>query len=220
MVAWNRERIAALDDVKLANLRSNALDKNANSLVEMCDEELAARPVKLSRKRSSRSVGVDEQRNAEAEAAAQLTALAKSLQAQYDLTAATAKRMSAGIRGFRAVDLLGRSGSAKVGGMKLNGVLAIDLYISYRCKNDRASLGYVLLKGRPIEDARWVVTGTPNVLPGSKLIADQIAGLQELPGVFDGISGRVEEEFLDAAQIFEGTIRTIIQHNQSTSDEV
>ena len=209
MVAWNRERIAALDDVKLANLRSNALDKNANSVVEMCDEELAVRPAKPSRRRSSRSVGADEQRNAEAEAAAQLTALAKSLQAQYDLTAATAKRMSAGIKGFRAVELLGKNGTAKVGGLRLSGALAIDRYISYRCKQDRVALGYVLIAGRPIEEACWVVTGTKSILPEGLPIIDQIVGLSEVEGAYHGVTGHTLTDFEDAAEVFKDAIRVM-----------
>lgn len=218
MTAWSPEKISALDDAKLAILRVNALAKNANGLVAMCDEEIASRPVKLSGRRSARALGLDEQRNAEAEATAQLTALAKALNSRYDLTAATAKRLSMGTKGFRAVELLGKSGSAKVGGMKLKGVLAIDLYISYRCKNDRASLGYVLLKGHPIEDAHWVVAGTPDAFPNGRPIVDQIAGLAELPGVFEGVSGAVENSFENAARIFEDAIKSIChvhQHEQS-----
>ena len=211
MVAWNREKIAALDDVKLAILRANALDKNANSLVAMCDEELAARPAKPSRKRSPRSVGVDEQRNAEAEAAAQLTALAKSLQAQYDLTAATAKRLSSGIKGFRAVELLGKNGNAKVGGLRLSGAFAIDRYISYRCKHDRASLGYVLIAGRPIEEARWVVTGSKSILPEGKPIIDQIFGLSQVDGAYDGVIGYALTDFDEAEQVFRKAIISICQ---------
>lgn len=211
MVAWNREKIAALDDVKLANLRANALDKNANSLVAMCDEELAVRPAKPSRKRSPRSVGVDEQRNAEAEAAAQLNALAKSLQAQYDLTAATAKRMSSGIKGFRAVELLGKNGTAKVGGLRLSGALAIDRYISYRCQQDRVALGYLLIAGQPIADARWVVSGTKSILPQGQPIIDQIDGLSEVEGAYEGVTGCALTDFDEAAEVFKKVISSICQ---------
>jgi hypothetical protein len=156
MIAWTREKISGLDDAKLANLRANALAKNPNDLITMSDKEIASRPIKASRRRSARTLTVDQQRSAEAEAAAQLTALAKTLNSRFDLTAATAKRLSVGTKGFRAVELLGKNGTAKIGGMKLKGVIAIDRYISYRCKNDRASLGYILLKDKAAEEALWM----------------------------------------------------------------
>ncbi len=217
MIAWTREKISGLDDAKLANLRANALAKNANDLIAMCDEEIASRPIKASRKRSTRTLSADEQRNAETEAAAQLTALAKILNSRYDLTAATAKRQSVGTKGFRAVELLGKNGTAKIGGMKLKGVLAIDRYISYRCRNDRLSLGYILLKDKSAEEARWVVTGTPDVLPEGRLIVDQMSDLRNIPGLFEDASGFVETEFESAAAVFETALNLLFKIHSPTA---
>lgn len=211
MVYWTQQKIAELDDAKLLNLRVNALAKDAHEVIAMCDHEIASRPVKASRRAPAHASGVDKQRNAEAEASAQLTAFANELKSRYDLTAATAKRLSVGTKGFRAIELLGKNGTAKIGGMKLKGVLAIDLYISYRCNNDRASLGYVLLRDRPLEDAVWIVTGTSNVIPDGKPIVDQIVGLQDIPGLFEGVSGCVETDFESAAAIFKNAISLLCE---------
>jgi hypothetical protein len=211
MITWNREKIAALDDAKLDRLRVNAIAKNAIELVTMCDEEISSRPIKTSRRASASALGLDKQRNAEAEAAAQLTDFAATISSRYDLTAATAKRLSAGTKGFRAVELLGKNGTAKIGGMKLKGFLAIDLYISYRCKNDRASLGYVMLKGCPIEEGRWIATATKSILPEGQPIIDQIVGLSELVGAYEGVTGYALSDFNQAAEIFERAIMAICQ---------
>lgn len=209
MIIWSREKLAALDDVKLANLRANALDRGADDVVALCDEEFSSRPVKASRRRTTRTVGVHEERNAESKAVALLTALAESLQAQYDLTAATAKRLSVGIKGFRAVELLGKNGTAKVGGLRFSGALSIDRYISYRCKLDRVSMGYLLIAGRPIEEARWVVTGTKSILPEGKPISDQITGLSDVDGAFKDVDGYAFNHFDEAAKLFKSAIHLI-----------
>lgn len=204
---WTREKVAALKTDDLPKLRVNAAKIDAADVVAWCDEELSVRNVKAAR--TGRTARPDDERNAEGEAAAQLTRLAKSLLANYDLSAETAKGQSKGIKGFRALELLGKNGSAKVGGLQLNGSLALDRYISYRIGQDRVFLAYVLIKGRPIEQAKWIAVGPKRLLPDAALITDQMEGLREIPKAYDGEVGLVTDAFENASNLFARLISEI-----------
>ncbi|MEI6486235.1 MAG: hypothetical protein WCO11_08200 [Sphingomonadales bacterium] len=200
MASWTQEKVVALETDRLANLRENAMRLNSAEVVAWCDAELAKRKVRGFR--GGRAQRPDEERNAEAEAVAILTAFAKSLLAKYDLSAETAKRLSRDVKGFRALDLLGKNGVAKVGGLQLNGSLGVDRYISYRLRNDKASLDYVLMKGRPIEEARWIAVGPKRLIPDAELIVEQMQSLRNVPKAFVGDVGTVTDSFSAASEMF------------------
>lgn len=201
MAIWNGEKVAKLDTDALIRLRSNAERMAANDVLALCDAELSTRKAKAG-KSSGRTVRPDDERNAEVEAAAQLKALANMLLSKYDLSAATAKSQSQGFKGFRVLDLLGKNGSAKVGGLQLNGSLALERYISYRLGEDRVVLAYILLKDRPINEARWLVVGPQHLLPDAALITDQLEPLRDVPNAYVGDWGLVTDEFSVASAIF------------------
>jgi hypothetical protein len=122
--------------------------------------------------------------------------------AKFDLSAATAKQLSQGIKGFRALDLLGKAGAAKVGGLQLNGSLALDRYISYRLKGDQVSLAFVLLKDHPIDEARWVAVGPKRLMPDALPIRSQMVGLCDVPKSYVEDFGVVTPDFAEASSLF------------------
>lgn len=202
IMKWTREKVAALKTEELPKLRVNAEKANVNDVIAWCDEELSLRNVKAAR--LGRTARPDDERNAESEAAALLRTFASGLLAKYDLSAETAKRLSKGIKGFRAVELLGKTGSAKLGGLQRNGSVSLESYISYRLRDDRVFLAYLLLKDRPISEARWVTFGPRRLLPDAQLVAEQMEGLGN---IYAGEVGLVTESFAAASDLFAQLIR-------------
>ena len=133
IVDWSDERIAALSDKDLGNLLANAERKSADTLVAQCKAERekrdAAKPRKTSKPRT-------ELKEFEHEMSAQLAAVGNEMAAKYDLSEATAKASSEGVKGFKAHKLLDAKGYAKLGGMQRDGSVAVDRYISYRRGKD------------------------------------------------------------------------------------
>jgi hypothetical protein len=205
---WTLDKVAELSTDALQKLRANAISHpqmaGAAEALSLCNQVLAGRSIKVAR--TGRSRRPDYERNAEAEAAALLTAFAKGLLAKYDLSAATAKRLSQGTKGFRALELLGKSGAAKVGGLQLNGSLALDRYISYRMKGDRVSLAFVLLKDHPIDEARWVAVGPKRLMPDALPVRLQMVGLCDVPKGYVEDFGLVTPDFAEASVLFEGLL--------------
>ena len=211
MPKWTREKVAALKTSDLPKLRANAARNlghaEASSIIAWCDEELSSRHVNSGT--IVRRARPDDERNAEAEADAQLTALAKNLLAKYDLSPDTAKRLSQGIKGFRSLELIGKNGATKVGGLQRNGALALDRYVSYRRRNALIKMEYVLLNGRPIEDARWLVIAPLSLLPEGLVITEQMPGLKAIKGAFEGETGIVTNDFDQAAGAFASVVAEI-----------
>ena len=205
MVKWTRDMITGLSTDGLRNLRANALGMGAVEVLLLCDEELAIRNVKAIK--AGRTARPDAERNAESEAAAKLEVYAKRLVASYDLSTETAKLLSKGVKKFRALDLLGKRGAAKVGQLqKEKDGLALERYISYRLREDHVCLAYILLKDRRVEDARWVVVGPSRLIPSAMKIVDQIEGISAIPKAFAGDFGFVFESFEPAAHAFSDII--------------
>lgn len=216
MLNWTQELVAALTTEGISNLRANAAQKRdqvqAADIIIWCDAELLVR--KPNKQTAGRRARPHDERNAEAQADAQLTALAKGLQSQYDLSSGTAKRLPAGIKGFRAHELLSRKGATKVGGFQRNGKLALDRYISYRLMNDLIKLEYLLLNDRPTEEARWLVVAPQNLMPEGMPIVDQVSGLEAITGASVGDFGLVTEDFGQAANRFSALVAAIFVHHE------
>lgn len=211
MLIWTQDRIVALTNYDLLNLRANAAVRqehdHAADIIAWCDAELLVR--KASKLAPGRKARPGSERNAEAQADALLSALARGLVAKYDLSAETAKRLSSGIKGFRAHELLSRGGATKVGGLQRSGQLALDRYISYRLRNDIIKMEYILLNERPIEDARWLVVAPLTLVPEGAPIVDQVSGLESIKGASVGDFGLVTEDFGYAADRFSELVAKI-----------
>jgi hypothetical protein len=168
-IEWTDERIAALDTAQLKNLRENAVRKDVTELAELCTAELAKRnadkPRKIGQPRS-------EAKQFEHDMADQLAVVGKAMAEKYDLSEATAKAKSEGVKGFKAHKLLDSKGAAKLGGMQRDGSVAIDRYISYRRGTDIASLSVFLLKDQPLETHEFQVIAPLTMLDGGKPVRD------------------------------------------------
>src|SRR6195952_1587542 len=169
MVDWSDDRIAALSDQDLKNLLVNAERKSVAEIITRCKAEIekrdAAKPRKASKPRT-------ELKEFEHEMSGQLAAVGREMAEKYDLSEATAKVKSAGVKGFKAHRLLDAKGFAKLGGMQRDGSVAIERYISYRRGADIVSLGVFLLKDQPVEAHEFQVIAPLALLDGGKPIAE------------------------------------------------
>src|SRR4051812_26547474 len=168
-IEWTEDRIAALETPQLKNLRENAERRDVAAVVALCTSELAKRnadkPRRIGQPRS-------EAKQFEHDVADQIAAVGKTMAEKYDLSEATAKSRSEGVKGFKAHKLLDSKGSAKLGGMQRDGSVAVDRYISYRRGKDIASLGVFLLKDQPIEAHEFHVIAPLALLDGGKPVAE------------------------------------------------
>lgn len=168
-IEWTEDRVAALETPQLKNLRENALKRDVVALADLCTAELAKRnadkPRRIGQPRS-------EAKQFEHDMADQIAAVGKTLAEKYDLSEATAKAKSEGVKGFKAHKLLDSKGSAKLGGMQRDGSVAVDRYISYRRGKDIVTLSIFLLKDQPIETHEFQVIAPLTMLDGGKPVAE------------------------------------------------
>src|SRR6201994_1838425 len=176
MVDWSDERIAALSDQDLKNLRANAEKKSVADLIAKCQAELEKRNALKPRKASKPRTELKEFEHA---MSGQLAAVGKQMAEKYDLSEETAKAKSAGVKGFRSHKLLDAQGYAKLGGSQRDGTVAVDRYISYRLGNDIVSLGVWLLKDAPIEAHEFHVAGPAAMIEGGKPVAEVRPGISD-----------------------------------------
>jgi hypothetical protein len=169
MVDWSDDRIAALSNQDLKNLLVNAERKSATEIIARCNAEMEKRDAAKPRKASKPRTELKEFEHAMSE---QLAEIGKAMAAKYDLSEATAKANSVGIKGFKAHKLLDSKGYAKLGGMQRDGSAAIERYISYRRGKDIVSLGVFLPKDRPVEAHEFHVIAPLALLDGGKPIAE------------------------------------------------
>jgi hypothetical protein len=176
MVDWSDERIAALSDQDLKNLRANAEKKSVADLIAKCQAELekrnAAKPRKAAKPRT-------ELKEFEHAMSGELAEAGKRMAAKYDLSEETAKAKSEGVKGFRSHKLLDAQGFAKLGGHQRDGTVAVDRYISYRRGNDIASLGVWLPKEAPIESHEFYVSAPAAIIDGGRPFAEVLPGIAQ-----------------------------------------
>ncbi|MEW6768308.1 MAG: hypothetical protein AB1342_09800 [Pseudomonadota bacterium] len=168
MVDWTEEKIAELSDQALKNLLENAERKSVADVIERCKAEQARRhALKPKRETKPRS----ELKEFEFQVSEQLARVGKDVAGKYDLSEATAKAKSEGVKGFKSHKLLDSKGFAKLGGMQRDGSVAIERYISYRRGNDTVYLGVFLPKGGNVEDHEFHVIAPSAMLEGGKPVA-------------------------------------------------
>jgi hypothetical protein len=169
MVDWSDDRIAALSDQDLKNLRVNAERKSATDLIAKCDSEAEKRNALKPRKAAKPRTELKE---FEHDMSGRLAAIGKEMAEKYDLSEETAKAKSVGVKGFKAHKLLDVKGYAKLGGMQRDGSVAVDRYISYRRGKDIVSLSVFLLKDQPIEAHEFHVIAPQALLDGARPVAE------------------------------------------------
>lgn len=205
MVDWTEDRIAALSDQDLKNLLLNAERKSATEIILQCQAEIEKRDAAKPRKASKPRTEIKE---FEHDVSAQLATVGKQMAAKYDLSEATAKAGSSGVKGFRAHKLLDSKGSAKLGGMQRNGTVAVDRYISYRRGNDIVTLGVWLAKDQPVEAHEFHVSAPAAMIEGGQAFSEVRPGVEES----ELQSGRAIRSFKDlpsAAAAFDAALAKI-----------
>src|ERR1700689_1731843 len=169
MVDWSDDRIAALSDQDLKNLRANAERKSVADLIVKCQTEIekrnAAKPRKAAKPRT-------ELKEFEHAMSGELAEAGKRMAAKYDLSEETAKARSEGVKGFRSHKLLDAKGYAKLGGHQRDGTVAVDRYVSYRRGNDIVSLGVWLPRDAPIEHHEFHVSAPAGMIEGGEPFSD------------------------------------------------
>jgi hypothetical protein len=176
MVDWSDDRIAGLSDQDLKNLLANAERKSAAEVIAQCKAELERRDALKPRKSAKPRTELKE---FEHEMSAQLAAVGKEMAEKYDLSEATAKAKSEGVKGFRSHKLLDAKGYAKLGGHQRDGSVAVDRYISYRRGNDIVTLGVWLPKDAPLEDHEFHVSAPAAMIEGGKSFSEVRSGVSE-----------------------------------------
>ena len=176
-VVWTEERLAALETAQLINLLANLQTQRACGRVS--EATAAELEVRIKARLPTRALAVRRTRPRkevllEARAAEQLGALATSLAQRYDISAESAIKASAGVRGFRPQPLTDSKGRGRSGASVKGGYAAIERFVAYRCGNSFASLAFVLLAGRADEHGRYVLLGTDDVL-GAETTSDEYA---------------------------------------------
>ena len=205
MVDWSDDRIAALSDQDLKNLLVNAERKSATEIIARCKAERekrdAAKPRKAAKPRT-------ELKEFEHDMSEQLAAVGKEMAEKYDLSEATAKANSVGVKGFKAHKLLDAKGYAKLGGMQRDGSVAVDRYISYRRGKDIVSLSAFLLKDQPIEAHEFHVIAPRTLLAGAKPVAE-IRPSAKAAQKQSADSGLAFKDLPDAAAAFDAALAKI-----------
>ena len=205
MVDWSDDRIAALSNQDLKNLLANAERKAAAAIVAQCKAEMEKRDAAKPRKASKPRTEVKDFEHGMSE---QLAEIGKAVAAKYDLSEATAKARSVGVKGFKAHKLLDAKGYAKLGGMQRDGSVAVDRYISYRRGTDIVSLGVFLLKDAPVETHEFHVIAPLALLDGGKPIAEiRPSATEGQKQTADG--GLAFTDLPAAAAVFEATLAKI-----------
>jgi hypothetical protein len=176
MVDWSDDRIAALSDQDLKNLRVNAEKKSVADLIAKCQAELEKRNALKPRKTAKPRTELKEFEHA---MSGELAEAGKRMAAKYDLSEETAKARSEGVKGFRSHKLLDAQGHAKLGGHQRDGTVAVDRYVSYRRGNDIASLGVWLPKEAPIESHEFYVSAPAAMIDGGKPFAEVLPGISQ-----------------------------------------
>ena len=189
MIDWTDEKISTLTDQDLKNLLVNAERKSVGDVVDKCKAEQAKRHALKPRKEGKPR---SELKEFEHQMSEQLATVGKEVAGKYDLSEATAKAKSAGVKGFKSHKLLDAKGYAKLGGHQRNGAVAVDRYISYRLGNNIVALGVWLPKDQPLDAHEFHVTGPAAAIDNGRPI------LQVRPGPESELqAGHVAATFKD-----------------------
>ena len=182
---WTVEKIATLSLAEVKNLLENANRKGNQEVVSLCEAELISRKPKPKAAFALTEGFVKVTRTAvskmlEKDVCELLVGFANELSTKYDFGVERARSLSIDTKRFAPHELLAAKGKAKTGGFQKSGRVVFDRYISYRLKNDVYALVCLLIDGEDESGVRYLVLGSPNVLPNFK-------PLQELrPELLDG----------------------------------
>jgi hypothetical protein len=166
-IVWTDERLAALDKEQLINLLGNLhtqrssgriSEVTAADLEERIKSRLPASSTAPRRKRPRSEIRL------EARAAEQLGELASGLARRYDVSAESAMKVSAGIKGFRPEPMTDSKGHARTGAAVRSGIASIERYVGYRSRDSFAGLAFVLLADQAEQMGCYVLLGTDDLI--------------------------------------------------------
>ncbi len=179
-VQWTRERIASLSDEQVILLRESAERKlndvkigaHGKEVLGWCNDEIEARGLnrKATRTRAS-SRASDPLKIREDELATDIAKFAARLKGKFDLSAETARWLSASVPNFKTHNLTQANGSAKVGGLQRSGRCKIDRYISYRVRDRLVSLNIWLGSDGSVDQIEFQVFAPQDALPEGEPLA-------------------------------------------------
>lgn len=174
---YTPEQLKGWTDEQLKTVLGRAKDKGAADIVSLIEAEIADRPLfNAGKSRPKRADGSGEP-SLESQIARRIADLAHDIAKSYDLSEATASKLSEGFKGFKAHKALGSDGLAKTGGLKKEGKAQISRLTSYRVKEEIVALEAILLKGASPDALRYVVRAPKSRMPRGLPIADIIPEL-------------------------------------------
>lgn len=204
---WTTEKIATLSLVDLKSLLVNVTARGNLELTALCEAELLARKpkpksvfalpegfVKVTRTAVSRTL--------EKDVCELLEGFANELLTTYDFSAEKARSLSTDTKRFAPHNLLAAKGKAKTGGFQKSGRVVFDRYISYRLKNDVYALVCLLIDGDDESGIRYIVLGSPNVLPNFKPLQELRPELQDGEKIGLSAGGEEFDNFKEASTRF------------------
>lgn len=219
LVVWTDERLATLDKSQLANLLENLrtqLTSGRVSEATAVDLEVRIRSRLPTPKAAPRRKRPRSEIRAEARAAEQLGDLAAELARRYDLSAESAVKASAGVKGFRAEPMTDSKGHARTGASVRSGAAAVERYVGYRSGDSFAGLAFVLLSDDS-ERPAYVLLGTDDLI-GDDAADNEYAPLAGLHGWSATSRARMRAQavsgFDEGAQRYEELVARMVSVRQ------
>jgi hypothetical protein len=204
---WSSEKIAALSLAEVKNLLENANRKGNQEVVSLCEAELISRKpkpiaafalpegfVKVTRTAVSKML--------EKDVCEQLLGFANELLLKYDFSPEKARSLSTDTKRFSPQKLLGAKSKPKTGGFQKSGRVVFDRYISYRLKTDVYALVCLLINGEDETGVRYLVLGSPSVLPNFKPLQQLRPELMDGEKIGLSAGGEAFDNFKEASARF------------------
>ena len=138
--------------------RSGTYENELRKARQIALDELAEQAKELPTAMRNRLNGIASFERTIAEA---LGRLQGELSRDFDMTPETAAQLGT-VRPHATAD---KHGNGKTGGAMKSGDIALDRYLSYKLRNTRIGFSVMLLNGRPTDEAKFIIYGTPDVLP-------------------------------------------------------
>lgn len=202
---WSSDKIAALSLSEVKNLLENANRKSNQEVVSLCEAELISRKPKAAFALPEGFVKVTRtavSKMLEKDVCELLVGFANELSTKYDFGVEKARALSIDTKRFAPHELLAAKGKAKTGGFQKSGRVVFDRYISYRLKNDVYALVCLLIDGEDESGVRYLVLGSPNVLPNFKPLQALRPELQDGEKIGLSAGGEAFDNFKEASARF------------------
>lgn len=203
---YTPEQLKGWTDEQLKTVLERAREKGVADIVAQIEAEIADRPLFNAGKAKARRADGSGEPSLETQIARRIADLTHDIAKTFDLSEATATKLSEGVKGFKAHKALGSDGLAKTGGLKKEGKAAIDRLTSYRVKDEILSLTALQLKGTAPETLRYLVRAPKTKMPRGLPLADvmpELAGTDAAKAVAHFIA---YEDFDEAAKVYRDLI--------------